>query len=222
MTTIQVRQSLRSKAFTLVEILVVFAIIALMVALLMPALEMAREAARQTQCLNQMRSINQTTLAYLTDNRNHYYSDSITIHEHRWTVLLVNGYGLYAPTLSCPTRVGWKNDGFNRKLSYQRFTNVTNPISIVTFSPTGQKNSYPLTSLWSEGMTTLISAPQSYSVISVHRSQALANIAWADGHVTPMRASEPGPAGYASYYDPDKLGTQTTPVNCWNPNGKKN
>jgi prepilin-type N-terminal cleavage/methylation domain-containing protein len=57
------------RAFTLVELLVVLAIIALLVAMLLPALGQAREVARLAQCGVNQRSIFQAAATYGNDNK---------------------------------------------------------------------------------------------------------------------------------------------------------
>jgi prepilin-type N-terminal cleavage/methylation domain-containing protein/prepilin-type processing-associated H-X9-DG protein len=56
------------KAFTLVELLVVIAVIGVLLALLLPALGMAREAARRSNCGSNLRQLGVGLHTYLTSN----------------------------------------------------------------------------------------------------------------------------------------------------------
>ena len=61
----------KSRAFTLVELLVVIGIIALLVSILLPSLNKAREAAQSTQCLSNLRQINMAMLMFAQNNKGH-------------------------------------------------------------------------------------------------------------------------------------------------------
>ena len=60
------------KAFSLVEVLVVLAIIGILLTFLLPGLGKARAQARMVQCASQMHQIGLATQMYLSDNENYY------------------------------------------------------------------------------------------------------------------------------------------------------
>ena len=65
------RPRLRTRGFTLVELLVVIGIIALLICILLPALNKARHQAMLAQCQSNMRQIALGMLNYINDNRSH-------------------------------------------------------------------------------------------------------------------------------------------------------
>jgi prepilin-type N-terminal cleavage/methylation domain-containing protein len=59
----------RSRAFTILEVLVVVAIVGVLVALLLPTLSRARELANRARCMANLREVHRTLVVYATDNR---------------------------------------------------------------------------------------------------------------------------------------------------------
>lgn len=71
----------KSKAFTLVELLVVIAVIAILAALLLPALVRARDQARRISCVSNLRQISTASMLYMAD-----YNGGLFHHHAGWVL----------------------------------------------------------------------------------------------------------------------------------------
>jgi len=105
--------------FSLIELLIVIAIIAILAAILFPVFSQAREKARQTTCLNNQRQLALATMLYVQDNDESLFfyasrstpsrsrSGAVVLRERDlpasrwWNVLLA--YLKTRPSLVCPS-----------------------------------------------------------------------------------------------------------------------
>jgi prepilin-type N-terminal cleavage/methylation domain-containing protein/prepilin-type processing-associated H-X9-DG protein len=62
----------RISGFTLIEVLVVVAIIALLISILLPSLSLAREQAKVAKCLANLNQLGKATTSYLFDNKDRF------------------------------------------------------------------------------------------------------------------------------------------------------
>lgn len=89
------------KAFTLVELLVVIAVISILAGLLLPALEDALRSAREIHCLNNLKQIGLSWNAYMQDNNGRIFDTYryISPETHNGRQIWINWPNAVAPYL---------------------------------------------------------------------------------------------------------------------------
>ncbi|MDD2709466.1 MAG: prepilin-type N-terminal cleavage/methylation domain-containing protein [Verrucomicrobiae bacterium] len=95
----------KSKAFTLVELLVTVAIVSLLAAMFTPALSATREKAKQIKCLNNLKQIVLACSIYAQDNNGVFSMfDVTTPAEQYWASRLYKkGYIKNSAVFACPS-----------------------------------------------------------------------------------------------------------------------
>jgi prepilin-type N-terminal cleavage/methylation domain-containing protein len=102
------RRNLRhdfTRGFTMVEILVVLAIIIIVVAMLMPALARAKQQSVSTQCKSNLRQIGVELRIYADANRGWWFPPDLGVNvppPERWGVHVFKPANAHPPVMTCP------------------------------------------------------------------------------------------------------------------------
>jgi prepilin-type N-terminal cleavage/methylation domain-containing protein/prepilin-type processing-associated H-X9-DG protein len=124
------RPSAADRAFTLMELLIVCAIIGLLLAILMPALTAVRKVAQTAGCANNLRQFMVTDLQWSADNRGYtlpafygWFSEPLWFHNvpfiNDWGGKTVTAYTDFPRKMLCPTaKPEIAGGGVNSGLAY--------------------------------------------------------------------------------------------------------
>jgi prepilin-type N-terminal cleavage/methylation domain-containing protein/prepilin-type processing-associated H-X9-DG protein len=143
--------SQETRAFTLLEILVVVAIIALMIGILVPALRAARDSAKATVCGTNLHQLGVANEMYLTQNK--------AYPPHKWKLPnLTKEYWPYAVAVylsskdvqQCPMVPNWS---VGRNNSYGYNYKYLGSLRLNDRSPTAPFERFPVRSIPSPAMT---------------------------------------------------------------------
>lgn len=198
--------------FTLLELLIVIAIIAILTALLLPALKQAREMSKRVACLSNLKQVGTIACLYAGDwnGRSFYYTDEYwnidpeKVNRYA-SVLRTRGSRHYAAILECPSdriylgAIGdWRNVtsyGYNATLmatgavSY-RLDRVKGPSTKIFFADsyhTGEYSALPgLPAIEATGRSYMIGPYGVASYLGVFpRHSGVGNVLWVDTHASP-------------------------------------
>jgi len=127
------RRSVRA-AFTLVELMVVIAIIGVLIAMLLPALKVAQESARSVQCLSNLRQMVSAANSYAIANRGYYpiarWVDSTgPMVFSEWDFITTRDFSTHPPTTIVRAGLLWEARGSGKVQQCPSFEGASNTMA---------------------------------------------------------------------------------------------
>lgn len=199
------------KNFTLIELLIVIAIIAILAGMLLPALNAAREKARTISCLNNEKQVNFAFMHYLDRYNGYIPPPYCKVVKKQWWIILrdsgeidknfcgsSNDYKIDKKLLACPNmpkiEAGWFNYAMNQTLpgrwNYIKYNSLKGSYSTRMLISDGtrslaEKNGVGASETW----RTAASQSNGRSWTTAHGGKTT-NILFGDGHAETVSSSK--------------------------------
>ncbi len=209
--------------FTLIELLIVIAIIAILAGMLLPALNQAREKAKSISCIGNIRQTCSALIAYTVDNKEYFpvYNDPVWVNNLIDLKYVPNEIAFTCPKLPLSEqreKVGsllvYVGIGINFKYicnpSYAcvKITNIKKSTTVYLVMDTINRTSEP------EGKGNYHVENKPSTTFSAHaRHSGTINIGFVGGNASNIKVKVP----YFGEYPNNVYGTIGWGGKCWNP-----